>query len=561
VKIFAFAVPLNPNYPITSVTLPDVGASVALDGINYTLTGLHIFGMAVRNNTTATPQADGSSAALSATCGCAWTGAYESPVETGWQATGGFGNETIRIAVPLNVSAPAGSQIRVHLADPGFLAGEGDGPISIGGVTVAPQASLGTPAAASSVQQLQFAAPSGGPPQAGVVLSTGSDAYSEPLTLNSGLTAGQDLLVSLYVANGTTSSPYAALGYVPGSDSPSGAEEWTTTGTHISDTTAASFTSAAASQDLLLSGVDVVTTPLSGDAYQASAIASESGGGSYAGYVPGQPTVVAAGNGVIDNGGPHVDVAPDNGSSSAASIRLAGDMATITTQTINGQPEPTAYGYGVVDAGIENNQVDADSPPGAAAGGVSLLARIDRDVLAEPDVGTVVINEGLEDLLQDGVSTTSPTVDNLTSAYSQLITILAGFGITPVFDTLTPCGGYTGSGSSPEDACASTYTDADLGSEIVDTARQQVVNQWFSGNISQYLEPLSFVADTDCAVSSTAPSCEGTEALGGAVPPGSSHGAYDAGDYVNLSQAGYAQAATAIPASDLFPAVFQPPVP
>ena len=122
----------------------------------------------------------------------------------------------------------------------------------------------------------------------------------------------------------------------------------------------------------------------------------------------------------------------------------------------------------------------------------------------------------------------------------------------------TPCGGYTGSGSSPEDACANTYTDSAYGSITVDYARQQVVNQWFSGNTSQYLEPLSLMADTDCAVSSIGPdNCTaGTETIQSAPPSGVS---YDAGDHVNLSQAGYAQAATAITSGDLYPAAFQPP--
>lgn len=553
VKIFAFSVPLNPTWPIASVTLPDVGDSVESSGLNYTLSGLHIFGMSVRNNTTATPQADGSAATVSSSCGCGWTGAYEAPIETGWPVSGAFGDQTIRVAVSLNVSAPAGTQIRIHVADPGFLTGDGDAEISIGSATVATQSSAGSPAAAQAPQELHFGG--GSAPPTSVTLCGGCDLYSNPVTLQNAVTAGQDLLVSLFVANGSTSSQPAALPYLPGSMSPSGGEEWTTasaSGDHTADTAATSFSSPSA-QDSLLTGVDVITTKAAGASYEASDIAGDSGS-TYAGYAPGEPTVVVAGNNVTDNGLSGVTVAPDEGSPSE---RIAGDLAnpSITTQTVNAQQEPTAYGYGVVDAGIENNQLQADY---SGAGGVSLLARIDRDVLAEPDVGTVVVNEGLEDLLQDGVPGNDigdNIGDDVINAYSQLVTVLSGFGITIVFDTLTPCGGYPGAGS-PADACGNSVDSTSYGVITVDDARQQVVNEWLDNNGTSNLYPQNMtVADTDCAVSSVGPTdcIDSPETLGSST----SGASYNEGDDVNLSPAGYAQAATAIVPSDLYPAAFE----
>ena len=48
---------------------------------------------------------------------------------------------------------------------------------------------------------------------------------------------------------------------------------------------------------------------------------------------------------------------------------------------------------------------------GTAPGGLALEYRLDHDVLAEPDLGTVIINIGLEDVLwDDGVSMTMAVV-------------------------------------------------------------------------------------------------------------------------------------------------------
>jgi len=528
-KIFAFSVPINPDEPVDSVVLPDVDDAVKATGLDYDLPTLHILGFAYRNDTTATPEAGGASSAIPAACGtCAWTGAYESPVEAGWNVSGGFGNQTIRLSVPLNVSAPAGTQIRIHLADPGFLSGDGDSPVSIGSATVATQASAGAPGASQAPQPLAF----GGQP--GVTLCSGCDDYSDPVTLSTGVTAGQDLLVSLYVANGSSSSTYPALGYLPGSMTPSGGEEWTSVvpGDQTLDTSASSFSSPSA-EDSLLTGVDVVTSPATADA---------STDAPYYFLTPsGEPTVVVAGDNVIDNGGSNAEVAPDQGS---PSDRIAGDLASTpqASNMINGQPEPTAYGFGVVDAGIENNQVQAD---GSGPGGVSLLARVDRDILQEPDVGTVVIDEGLEDLLQDGANQSQNAGDDVTTAYGQLQTILTAYGITIVFTTLTPCDNYTGSGSAPEDSCAATVAGGN--GATVDGVRQDGVNQWI-GNDSPGVGSGPYMADADCAVSSDCGS-----------DPEELAGSYDEGDHVNLSPAGYAQAATTIMPADLFPVQFQSP--
>lgn len=290
-------------------------------------------------------------------------------------------------------------------------------------------------------------------------------------------------------------------------------------------------------QDYLLSGVDV-STP--------SETFTESGYGSTGTVTtPGQPTVVVAGNNVTDLWGTNMVVAADFG---APSVRIAGQLANAIPA---GQSTPTAVAgagadYGVVDAGIETNELQADQ---SGIGGVSLLARFDRDVLAEPDVGTVVINEGLEDLLKEAAAGDANIAGNVEAAIQQLQTILTGYGISIVVATLTPCGNYVGTGS-PADACPLGGT--------ADSARSDGVNAWIAGETQAF--PLLYgapnLADVDCAVSTLGPtgcnqgaSNEATETLAsgyGAGPP-------PTGDWVNLTTAGYAQAAQAITSADLFP--------
>jgi hypothetical protein len=157
----------------------------------------------------------------------------------------------------------------------------------------------------------------------------------------------------------------------------------------------------------------------------------------------------------------------------------------------------------MVTGGISSNQASADSGRSGGLGGVSAVARLDRDVLAEPGIGTVIIDEGLQDVLHGA------SEQELEDAYGAMITELSGFGVAVIIATITPCGGY--SSSAAGDSCSST----------VDGIRTDV-NQDFVEDVS----PPDCWADFDMAVSNEA----SPEALQSAA---------DAGDHVNLTQAGY----------------------
>jgi hypothetical protein len=188
---------------------------------------------------------------------------------------------------------------------------------------------------------------------------------------------------------------------------------------------------------------------------------------------------------------------------------------------------------------------------------VSLLARFDRDVLAEPDVGTVIISEGLEDLLQASAGTTQLTGDlaagSIEAAYSALVGQLNAAGITVIVATLTPCSGYTN--GTVGDSCTTGSGDSSLACQTqsssttttVDNSRDTVDYDICNGGLSQVPAPCSI--DFDGMVTNGA----SPEALAPAD---------DTGDHVNLTPAAYQAIAPSVtsgacslmPSSEALPA-------
>jgi hypothetical protein len=409
-KIYAFAVPVDPSCTVTSVRLPDVSAAVM--GATRPQPALHIFGMALRNTTTATPEADGT--VVTTPSGQGWTGAFESPIEDAYEAGSAWtGDQTVRISVSPNVNAPAGAQVRIKLSDPGFLSDDGTGPLVIGAATIG---DYYYSAAAASLQTLTF----GSSNSSSVTIPEGGDIYSNPLTLPFSITPGTSVMVSLWLQN-------ASLPVLPLNSWASGGLAWfspSSMGNQTANPDATPFTgpgSTLIGAVPLLTALDVTT---SAETFTVNGTTVTT---------PGEPTVVVAGDNVID--GFTSDAQSD--ATNVPSQRLAGLLSS----------QGAASGYGVVDAGVQSNQVVAD---GTSEGGVSLLARLDADILAEPDVGTVVIDEGLEDVLLSGGA--ADLADTLWNGYQLLQTQLTDFGITSITGDLTPCGGY--SNSTVGDSCS-----------------------------------------------------------------------------------------------------------
>lgn len=384
VKIYAFAVPLNPTCTLTSVSLPDVSAYV--NGATGIQSALHIFGVALREMATSTPETDGVAAA--APSGQAWTAAFESPIEDAYMRGSAPADQTFRIDVSPGISAPAGAQVRIKLADPGFLSEDGTGPLAIGAATIANSFSGAIPGATPTT--LTF----GSSNSASVTIPEGGDVYSNPLTLPFAITRGEGVLISIWVEN-------SSLAVLPLNAWGSGGSTWYSapgSGDETADTSGTPFTGSTGSWNgavPVLTGLDVTTPAESSTATGAAS--------------PGAPTVVVAGDNVVD--GWSADAQSD--AAHIPSQRVAGVLAGLVP-TLSASADDGLASYGAVNAGLQSSQVLADGASGG--GGISLLARADADVLAEPDVGTAVIDEGLEDVLRSGGSSAA----ELEQAYAVL---------------------------------------------------------------------------------------------------------------------------------------------
>jgi len=504
-KIYAFAVPLDPGEPVTSVTLPDIGQVLSIGGISFP--ALHIFGVAVANTTTATP---GSSTALPS--GQSWTGAWASPTEGAYAPPSSYGtdfsDDTFRIVTQASAGGPA---VRLRLSDDlGWLAGSSGEPLDIGEVTVAAQSTgasvTGTPA------QATFG--SGG--SNSVTVPEGGDVYSNPVGLN--VTPGEYLTVSVYLANGSSGAP-PAVPYLVQHSLCSACTEYVSaagSGNQATGTAGTPFSGTGTLEGQfsdILTGLDVETS--------------------------GTPTVAVLGDGLIDPLGANTTALQQGARVSDA---LASELQSAAGA--GNQPQD-----GVIGEGIESNQVLADTDVTTGTGGPSAMSRLAQDILADPGVGTVIVDEGLEDLLQAGDSD-SVEQSLMNNGYSELANLLNEWGITVVFATMTPCSGYAGSGSqTPEDACT-TGAAGTVESNRFDINNSYLMSEWGSNAPLPGLGAALITVDFDSAVSTAPPSSDGsTDSPVETLQP-----ADNSGDGVNLTSAGYQAVTATIPLSDLIAA-------
>ncbi|MFD7999555.1 LamG-like jellyroll fold domain-containing protein [Streptomyces mirabilis] len=463
-QLYAFSVPVDPTRTIASVTLPDLtGAAGPSEST------LHVFALGTRNTTAGTTEANGNYAAAPA--GQSWTGAWSSATEGSYGLPGGgtFSNQTIRVALKPSVS---GGTVRVKLDN-----ALGTGKLSIGHATIALSS---TPSAIGSV-------PAGTPTtlkfggSQSVTVPVGGMVYSDPLAFN--VTAGQYLLVSYQLSNAV---PYLVQHSYAG-----GSYEYITasgTGDLTTSTSATPFTTNAVAYGNF---TDLVTDL---DVQSASV-----------------PTEAVLGDHLVDPFQPGTTLPNSNG------YRVADGLTAAEPST----PTP----YGVIAEGIESNQLMTDNPEtynGSVIGGPSVLSRLDRDILDQPGISTVIVDDGLEDLL---AGATSDDLD--ANGYTALVQQLQGWGINVVLTSLTPCEGFTGDGATPNDPCTST----------TDTNRTDV-NAFLGGmNLGNpWATPAVYFADLDAAVAVT-DSATGEEKLAAAA---------DGGDHVNLSNPAFGALTTAL---------------
>jgi hypothetical protein len=333
------------------------------------------------------------------------------------------------------------------------------------------------------------------------------------------VTPGEYLTVSIYLSNGASGSAYPAVPYLVQHSMCSACAEYISasgSGDETSNTDGTPFSGTGTEEGQfsdILTGLDVETS--------------------------GTSTVAVLGDGLIDALG--ADTTPPQ-----QGVRISDDLASELQSAAGSGNEPA---FGVIGEGIESNQVLTDTDTSTSGtGGPSAMSRLAQDILADPGVGTVVVDEGLEDLLQAGDSS-SIEANLIDNGYSELANLLNEWGITVIFATMTPCSGYAGSGSqTPEDACT-TGTAPTVEASRFDINNSYLLAEW--GNaIPMAGLPAVIAVDFDSAVSTSPPSAGNTadspvEALASAD---------NSGDDANLTNAGYAAVTATIPLSDLMAA-------
>ncbi|CAG7623966.1 SGNH/GDSL hydrolase family protein [Actinacidiphila bryophytorum] len=418
--------------------------------------GLHILAMAVRDTT-------------SAGGGASWTGAWSSPnMNLPYNFIGGqdYRDQTFRLAVTPSVG---GASVRVKLSNRGNST-----PLTIDHVTFA-QRSAGS-AAADTPATMTF----GG--STSVVLPSGGELFSDPL--GASVTANQPVLVSFHLAD--------TVHYIPEHAWASEAVNYISavgSGDHTEDVANTAFTGTGVTWGYftdVVTGLDVVS--------------------------PGnQPTVVTIGDGLIDTNITGT-TGVGGGNALGASWRLGGRTARALQTNTQGVPN-----LGVLAADLATNRIATDMTQGW--GGNSLLSRLDDHVLSDPGVTTVVIAQGLQDIVGGSDDT------SLTSAYQLLLDQLQAWGIRTVIMTLTPCEGYA--------PCTDTVD-----------AYRQTVNDWISG-VSAGNPPGQTYVDANAGVAVDDPASTATppeQQLSNQAAPLD----FDSGDHVNLSVDGYAAVARTI---------------
>jgi lysophospholipase L1-like esterase len=296
------------------------------------------------------------------------TGAWATAMTRGGPS---FSRQTVRMVVHSGV---AGSGLRVRLSDL-----RSKDALAVGAADVAIEASGGA-AVPGTHHDVTFSG------SRVTTIAAGTDRFSDVIPMT--LTAGENLLVSLYLPGPTGPSTWHREAYETTYLSTDGAD-------HVTDDTADGFGRTTTSW-YYLTGLDVVSPTARG-------------------------TVVAFGDSITD--GYH--------STSGANLRWPDQLARRLAAEQGGQR------LGVVDTGIAGNRVL--SVARQKYRGLSGVRRFDHDVLDEPGVKDVIVLEGVNDLSNDVNATGGPlTALDLVNGYRVLINEAHAAGVRVIGGTILP---------------------------------------------------------------------------------------------------------------------------
>ncbi|GAA4979502.1 SGNH/GDSL hydrolase family protein [Actinopolymorpha pittospori] len=345
----------------------------------------------------------------------------------------------------------------------------GAAPLRVTGATVA-KAATGAAVRPGTVRQLTFDR------SRSTTIPVGQETTSDAATIPVGPL--DSLAVTLYFAGSTGPATFHELAL---------ATTYRAQGDRRFDPSASAFAGETSHSWYYLTGVDVA--------------------GRTGGWAGRHGSVVALGDSVTEGYGSTVD----------ANNRYPDQLAERLVRS--GRP------MGVVNAGIGGNKLLGDS----TCFGASAVDRFANDVLAQPDVRTVIVLEGVNDIGTGGMPDylgcgASPTVTaaQLIDAHRGLIRAAHGRGVRIVGATLTP---FKGSFYAP----AEEWEAAEKAGSVPAAERvRDAVNTWIRTS-GEY----DAVADFDWALADPA-------------DPDAMRAAYDGGDQLHPNDAGMDAMANAI---------------
>ncbi|MEW2623760.1 hypothetical protein [Streptomyces sp. NPDC048106] len=447
-KIYAVSVPLVcPGSVVSSISLP-----LFTNGVQAGQPALHILGLGIR------PLA----VTGSGTSTQHWVGTWSSVQDTAQvQQSGGstatVSGQTLRIPAHVSIGTDGGNGVRIHLSN-----AMGTAPVTFDAASVALQDSTaGGATAATAPTTLAF----GG--AASVTIPAGADVTSDPVTLD--VPQQATLLVSVQVHGSVSAMPGHAMARTP---------VWVSSAANrTGDTVGGDFTQTTYTGLPYLAAIDVTT-----------------------------PTADPTGSLVLYG---DQNVNADTGTSDGRHHLSDAITDAIATDT-NGDG---SVDYGILNAGTDSTSLDNSLLPQITNSDtpVNALNPLDRNVLAQANVRTVLVSTGAADLL-NCTSVANTCATKVESGLEALNTQLSSYATD---DGLAYANGQPVTQNTNLTVYLTTippFTAAHPGTATQEAAREQVNGYLLDNYPTQVLD---FAAAVSTDGTDTSPTVKASDLSGG----------------------------------------------
>jgi lysophospholipase L1-like esterase len=302
------------------------------------------------------------------------SGMYMDAYPTSWTVSYpyGFNNQSLRIVASPHAT---GAYARVRLSNL-----FGTAPITVSSASVARRAARAA-LVAGTLTRLTFRGANS------VVIPAGQEVFSDPVAIS--VAPFQDLAVSLAFSGPAPAPTSHGFGLQTSFVSPIGS------GDQTMSVDGAAYTASTPMRFFVTSIEVLAASPAK--------------------------TVVVAGDSISDGGPYAADTADTN-------ARWPDDLQRRLLSA--------GSSLSVANAAIGGNQITRDAPPTSTVGGRSLENRFDRDVLSQPNLAGIILEEGGNDIGQQSV-----TADSLIAAYQRIAQRAHAAGVPIAITTITPTAG------------------------------------------------------------------------------------------------------------------------